>query len=218
MSEDGNRLSRWSQRKAAARRGDILPEPSEAAGPVSEDAQVAPESDSIAEGPAADDVEMPVLPPIDELNFESDYTVFLNKKVPEALRRAALRKLWTSDPVLACLDGLNDYDEDYNLVDTTITAAQTAYKVGRGYLEDIEEKLEQVDRALGQSPEAETALEALAAPEASETPDAASLGEPDAVFLGESDAAGDNSADALRHADAVAREPGSEDSPEDESK
>ncbi len=102
-----------------------------------------------AEGAPADD-DMPALPPIDELNFESDYTVFLNAKVPETLRRAALRKLWTSDPVLANLDGLNDYDEDYNLVDTTITAAQSAYKVGRGYFDEVKDKLEQVEEALGE--------------------------------------------------------------------
>ena len=71
----------------------------------------------------------------------------MKKNVPEALRRAALRKLWKSDPILANLDGLNDYDEDYNLVDTAITAAQTAYKVGKGYLDEIGEKLAQLDES-----------------------------------------------------------------------
>ena len=100
-----------------------------------EDAQVAPAipEQALSARCAPADEDVPVLPPIDELNSESDYTVFLKEKVPEALRRAALRKLWTSDPVLANLDGLNDYDEDYNLVDTTIAAVQTAYQAGRGY-------------------------------------------------------------------------------------
>ena len=73
----------------------------------------------------------PPLPPVEELNAESDYTVFLTDKVPEAIRRAALRKLWTSDPVLANLDGLNNYDEDYNVIDTPISALQTATRPAR---------------------------------------------------------------------------------------
>ena len=88
---------------------------------------------------------MPDLPSIDQLMFQSDYTAFMAKNVPEALRRAALRKLWMSDPVLANLDGLNDYYEDYNIVDQAITAAQTSYRPGKGYLDEIEEKLAQLD-------------------------------------------------------------------------
>ena len=138
---------------------------------------------------------MPALPSIDELNFESDYTVFLNSKVPETLRRAALRKLWTSDPVLANLDGLNDYDEDYNLVDTTITAAQSAYKVGRGYFDEVKDKLEKVGEALGEDAGADRESRALS--EVGEGPAAVS----------ESDAAGDNSSDAPRQVAAAAPEP-----------
>lgn len=56
---------------------------------------------------------------------------FLSRALPERLKRRALRRLWGTNPVLACLDGLNDYDEDY-----TDAAAggpvQTAYVVGKG--------------------------------------------------------------------------------------
>jgi hypothetical protein len=48
--------------------------------------------------------------------------------------RAALRKLWTSDPVLANLDGLNHYDDDYNVIDRAISLAQTDYDPVRGFL------------------------------------------------------------------------------------
>ncbi len=170
MSEERKVLSRWSQRKAAARRGELPPEPADEAQPAPPDAQnIAIESEAVpsADTATADD-DMPALPPIEELDFQSDYTVFLNSKVPEALRRAALRKLWTSDPVLANLDGLNDYDENYNLVDTTITAAQTAYRAGRGYLEEIENKLDQVDQALGNDAVAGESQELSESGEASE--------------------------------------------------
>lgn len=50
---------------------------------------------------------------IEKLEYESDFTVFMQDKVPEAVRRMALRKLWRSNPILANIDGLNDYDEDF---------------------------------------------------------------------------------------------------------
>jgi hypothetical protein len=134
------RFSRWSQRKHAARRGA---EAEDAATEASEKQPVAGERQEPAAAgarPVADE-ETPVLPPIDELTAESDYTVFFGKNVPEALKNAALRKLWRSDPVFAVLDGLNDYDEDFNVIDTVLTSAQTSYKVGKGYVDDIEEKV-----------------------------------------------------------------------------
>jgi len=56
------------------------------------------------------------LPPVEALDGESDYTGFLADGVPEELTRAALRRLWRTDPVLANVDGLNDYDEDFSII------------------------------------------------------------------------------------------------------
>ena len=200
MNDERNLLSRWSQRKAAVRRGEAPPEPAdeaqppESALPASQDAQAAdqvastdPNQNVSTEGAPADD-DMPALPPIDELNFESDYTVFLNSNVPEALRRAALRKLWTSDPVLACLDGLNDYDEDFNLVDRAITLAQSGYQPGLGYMDETEKKLAQIDEALG------------GGDGVTDSPDASAQSKSDAEgeALSDSDATPPEPADALR--------------------
>jgi hypothetical protein len=80
------------------------------------------------------------LPPFESLNKESDFTPFLADKVPEFIRRRALSILWRSDPALAVLDGLNDYDENYRVIDTLISAAKdTIYRVGKGYEKDDEE-------------------------------------------------------------------------------
>jgi hypothetical protein len=155
VSETKSPLSRWSQRKLAARRGDAVDEP--VAEVPSVDAPPPPAAPTV-------EPEAPVLPPIDTLDFQSDYTVFLAKNVPEALHRAALRKLWASDPVFAILDGLNDYDEDYHLVDTTITAAQTAYQAGRGYIDAVEKKLERIDEATGGTGDASPDSQGEAAP------------------------------------------------------
>jgi Protein of unknown function (DUF3306) len=140
VSEDlGTRLSRWSQRKLAARRGEAVDEtPRDEHEPVAPAAPMADANSATAEAP-------PDLPPIEELTRDSDYTAFLAKNVPESLRREALRKLWRSDPVFANLDGLNDYCEDFNVTDTAITMAQTAYKVGKGYFDGIEGALEKAE-------------------------------------------------------------------------
>jgi Protein of unknown function (DUF3306) len=143
VSEDsGNRLSRWSQRKLAARRGEAVDEaPRDERKPDAPAAPAVPTAD--ADTAAAEAA--PDLPPIEELTRDSDYSVFLAKNVPESLRREALRKLWRSDPVFANLDGLNDYCEDFNVTDTAITMAQTAYKVGKGYFDEIEGALEKAE-------------------------------------------------------------------------
>jgi hypothetical protein len=79
------------------------------------------------------------LPDISTLGKESDYTVFLRAGVPEDLRRQALRALWRSDPLLANLDGLNDFDEDYRTADGVVEIVRTAYRVGKGYLDKEDE-------------------------------------------------------------------------------
>ena len=63
---------------------------------------------------------------------------FLAKGVPEFLRRRALRALWRSDPTFAVLDGLNDYDEDFNLPKYNQKVLATAYQVGKGIVREIE--------------------------------------------------------------------------------
>jgi hypothetical protein len=140
VSEDlCTRLSRWSQRKLAVRRGEAVEQT-----PRDEREPDAPgaSAEQSAEGTPPVTEETPLLPPIEELTRDSDYTVFLAKNVPEDLRREALRKLWRSDPVFSVLDDLNDYCEDFNVTDTPITMAQTAYKVGKSYFDEIVEKLE----------------------------------------------------------------------------
>jgi hypothetical protein len=154
VSEDARGpLVRWSQRKAAARvaaRGGAAPAPlkdkdsddalqlgaapaslQEPRAPAEADVPATPAENRKAEAPS-DDVRLR-LPPIEELTADSDYTPFLAKGVPEELTRAALRKLWHSDPIFGQMDGLDTYIQDFNVTDEVITAAQTDYVIGRGY-------------------------------------------------------------------------------------
>jgi len=214
VSEERSTLSRWSERKAAVRRGVAPPEPVDEARAVADippapqeasDNAVGLEKVLPADATSAADDDMPALPSIDELNAESDYTVFLGEKVPEQLRRAALRKLWTSDPVLANLDGLNDYDEDYNLTTTVIGAVQSAWQAGRGYAEKVEEKLDRADEAFGTSSgsQEEPQQAELQQDESQATSETARVSQ-DSDAPGESEEAGDNSADAPRQVAAAA--------------
>ncbi|MBC8239944.1 MAG: DUF3306 domain-containing protein [Alphaproteobacteria bacterium] len=137
MSGNGDGpIARWSRRKTEARVSDQgFPEP-EALEPATSGDKLQANLEAVED--RSSDEDRPPLPPIEDLDANSDYTQFLVDGVPEALTRAALRKLWLSDPVLANLDGLNDYDEDFNLIDKLIAAIDTNYKVGRGMLSEAE--------------------------------------------------------------------------------
>ncbi len=74
------------------------------------------------------------LPDPDTLSRGDDFAAFMAKAVPEHIRKRALRKLWRSNPVLACVDGLNDYDDDYISGSFGNAPVQTSYQVGKGLL------------------------------------------------------------------------------------
>lgn len=157
-TEDGF-LSRWSRRKLegkAGRDGDAGRDPgkdapaAEAApppGPAGPDREKAAEDSGAPELTEAD---------VDKLEPGSDYTVFMNKGVSAHIQRLALRKLWLSDPVLANLDGLVDYADDYRgLADAGKVA--TRWNFGKGLLSRGK------DAAEGAGPEAARASEGEAA-------------------------------------------------------
>ncbi|MBI4193748.1 MAG: DUF3306 domain-containing protein [Betaproteobacteria bacterium] len=57
--------------------------------------------------------QMPDLPPLDKLTFNSDYRAFFHPEVGEDVRRAALKKLF-SDARFNVMDGLDVYIDDYS--------------------------------------------------------------------------------------------------------
>ncbi|WP_428696654.1 DUF3306 domain-containing protein [Stappia sp.] len=137
-------LSRWSRRKQAVRDGDLSDDASGDALGVAgdggdtegEDAELRAEAARLEEEnrEAAEAVDL------EALSFDSDYSVFLKKGVSTDLKNAALRKLWRSNPVLACVDGLNDYDEDFRTVQTLADGLKTSWQVGKGYSWMLEPK------------------------------------------------------------------------------
>ena len=132
-TDDKGFISRWSQRKRDAQETlDPAEQASEkppgdgAPGAGALDREVADAGRAEAPFDPAD------LPDIETLDKDSDFSVFMSEKVPDALRRRALRRLWRVDPSFAFLDGMNDYDEDYTDAALVVEGLKTVYQVGKG--------------------------------------------------------------------------------------
>ena len=108
-NSDEDFLSRWSRRKQADGKDNAQPATVPAATAVDRQARKAvPEVD---EDPRQEltDADMP---PLESLDSDSDFSLFMSPGVSEQLRAQALRKLFHL-PAFNVTDGLNDYDEDY---------------------------------------------------------------------------------------------------------
>ena len=148
-------LSRWSYRKAlAADQGeeekkikkqediDLRPLAQRGQNYEGKDKRNGEEQEMAENLAAAEAVDL------ETLSYNSDYELFLKKGVPEELKNQAIRKLWRSNPVLANLDGLNDYDE--NFADPALNTFTSIWQVGKGFLtkEDKHEPLVQAVSSL----------------------------------------------------------------------
>lgn len=108
---DDNIFARWSRRKQAVRYGET---------PASDEEQNASEAaanadpEPIDQQPAMEPDVVEPLPSLDDLTAESDLSAFLRKGVPEALKSAALRKVWSIDPAIRDYIGPSEYAWDFN--------------------------------------------------------------------------------------------------------
>ena len=149
-------LSRWSQRKAAAREGIELqddPELPDLPPPAADTDDVPATVDA-----DTDDAAPPTeLPPLESLDENSDYSAFLNEDVSPDVRQKALRKLFQS-PKFNVRDGLDDYDLDYTNPELLgdIVTAEMRYRI-KAEIERLARKALEEDAA------EETAVAATAA-------------------------------------------------------
>jgi hypothetical protein len=110
MNDPDNFLSRWSRRKQEAgerseKKEEVADKPPAAAVAENEPAVRA------ASAPASTPIpkfEVESLPSIESISADSDITAFMRAGVPEALKRAALRRVWSSDPAIRDFVGLNE--------------------------------------------------------------------------------------------------------------
>lgn len=116
-------LSRWSRKKQEAQH-EPAAEADDPAADIANAADGPPAGLESVESPAERELTDEDMPPLEDLDENSDVSPFLSAGVSEALRRAALRKLFRSAKFNVC-DGLDDYAEDYTKfapLGNTITA------------------------------------------------------------------------------------------------
>lgn len=149
-------LSRWSKRKQAQLSNpDVDPDeevPAIDLVEIDEEQLEAERTEAEENCAAAEAVDL------EKVEYGFDFSIFMKRGVPDMLRKKALQKFFNSNPVLANLDGLNDYDEDYN--NPLHMVYKSSWDVGRGFLTEAEKLLQQ---ATGRLTEDEPPTEVAAA-------------------------------------------------------
>ncbi|NNE82249.1 MAG: DUF3306 domain-containing protein [Silicimonas sp.] len=133
MSDEDSVFSRWSRRKRQVVEEEKSVQKSDTPEPVAP-ADSEPETETEEEDVLLERLGLPVP---ETLKEGDDFSPFMADGVPQFLRKRALRVLWRSNPVLANLDGLNDYDDDFNSPELTQKVLATGYQVGKGFLREI---------------------------------------------------------------------------------
>lgn len=134
----------WSRRKAAVAEAEAAEEKARAEARAR--AEEAEAQARLEEKTDAEILEELGLKDPDEMAPGDDFAAFLKAAVPDHLRRRALRRLWRSNPVLANVDRLVEYGEDYTDAATVIENMQSAIRLGRGVLGPVEEEPVREDR------------------------------------------------------------------------
>ena len=132
----------WSRRRAA------VAAETEAQVNAAQDVAAREEQAVLAEKTDGEILEELGLSDPDGLGLGDDFRGFMSKTVPEHIRKRALRKLWRSNPVLACVDGLNDYDDDFLTGSVGQGVINTTYQVGKGMLAHLIEVERKNDPAI----------------------------------------------------------------------
>jgi len=143
MSDAENFVARWSRLKRDTAKETKDKTAADAAGP--KPGAVADEQGAEGAPPAADELTEPAfdpasLPSIESITGSSDIRAFLQKGVPVELTKAALRRVWTTDPAIRDFIGIAENQWDF----TDPTAMP-----GFGPLEATDNVRELVAQAIG---------------------------------------------------------------------
>lgn len=113
MSEDPDQgfLDRWSRRKRANAVGRTEAEADEAALAPETEPVLAPDEEE------ADPDLLASLPKLEDIDANTDLTLFMQKGVPDSLRQAAMRRMWVADPAIRDFIEMADYAWDFNAPD-----------------------------------------------------------------------------------------------------
>lgn len=168
MSEDKSFLSRWSERKRQVAVEELETKPS-----APEEVPADP-----FEGKTDEEILLELaLPEPESLKLGDRVEAFMSPEVPERIRARALRAFWRTNPILANVDGLDDYCDDFTDAAFAVENIQTIYEVGKGYAQQALDALEKLADA--ETPLPEDVTGQIEAPQDAE----ADAKEPDLVAL-----------------------------------
>lgn len=161
MSESENFVARWSRlkrdtanEKTEAEAAQSRTRPAETTVAVEQGPQATPPEAGLPLEPAFDPAS---LPPIESITADSDIRAFLQSGVPAELTKAALRRVWTTDPAIRDFIGIAENQWDF----TDPTAMP-----GFGPLEDTDDVRDLVAQAMGKLRQVpDPAMEAALSPQ-----------------------------------------------------
>ena len=134
-------LSRWAKRKAGKQAEvDVLEE-------VAQTEQVDATGETEEEAALSDEelCARHELPNPENCTDSEQLDGFFDGQVPDRLRQLAMRRLWRLNPLFRFADEMVEYGEDFTDAATVIPNMQTAYKVGKGYMDKLLAEQEQAD-------------------------------------------------------------------------
>lgn len=82
------------------------------------------------------------LPAPEEMDDPAQVQALLKAVAPQRLKTRALRRLWRLNPVLANVDGLVDYGDDFTDAARVVENLQSLYQVGKGMFDKAVEQAE----------------------------------------------------------------------------
>jgi hypothetical protein len=120
MNEDEPFLSRWSRRKrhAETAQADRKATDKRAPGEHEGGAKAAPEvreTATTSKPQSTEPLDLSKLPKVEELTADSDFTQFMDARVPSGLRQAALRRAWALDPRIRDFIEIAEWQYDWNV-------------------------------------------------------------------------------------------------------
>lgn len=157
--------SRWSRLKREKQDEPTVSSPEETADTIAATEDAIHDVPAKTEKPDAELTDSELLekyklPDPDSMKAGDDFSAFMKQAIPDRIRRRALRVLWGSNPILANLDELVDYGEDFTDAATVMENMPTIYKVGKGAAWKFKEEQERLaaERAAEEAEAAERRL------------------------------------------------------------
>lgn len=127
-------LSARLRRKEQVARGEAVPDmPEDTLPPGAADQQAEPDEEA-----ALSDEELLAKYGVDDpevIEDEDKLDSLLQGQFPDRIRQMALRRMWRLNPLFRFADEMVEYGENYTDAATVIDGMQTAYQVGKGYLQ-----------------------------------------------------------------------------------